>query len=610
MSRMGNAVPAPFRFPHLFDDFTWTCTLERSHDFLITLRDPLVSAQLLAPNSQYILLPTITHIRLSFINIMNGTLDVLQRDIFQRLQKFVQSEEGLIYVYGPEGFGKSFALYQLFCTLSANPNNRVLYIPDCAILNVIGYSRILRAVIAAFSHECDVPFLSDMRRFQTNPTKYWPVVQILIDVYCKKNNLTFYAIFDQYNELNLHERTNAPTDLLGWSEFLGGPLFKIVISDTTNNCDQAFMRGVAALFPFFEGFTPQELFTWRTKHALFPKDSLEWLSDITANIPKQLSEILNLQEMLIANPTMRAPTMDASTIMCAPTMEEVMYDYIRRRFSALHLLHDRHLRKIDAIRPNLEYTTIEQKCMLYMVSNVALPPNERRVFDQTLFFSTPSGHIQPAFPLVREIILQRLEYLDHETLTKEALDSPLPNDAKCRLAQHYIIECLTKRRHISLRLYPIKADDKIRDLDQDVDVDRFYCLLPTGLPDSDLFIPSSEKYNGIAFFLFDHTEAHLYCFQVTVQGEPWVDFNEWAAGTDSKRTIFDGWMDFCSPDMISMVWFVSNPLEVEFQRELNSTEPTKKVLDECSHHFWIPLSDPTVQSQFPALEYFRTSTSK
>ena len=36
-----------------------------------------------------------------------------------------------VYIHGPRGVGKSYSLFEVVCHLRADPNNRVIYVPDC-----------------------------------------------------------------------------------------------------------------------------------------------------------------------------------------------------------------------------------------------------------------------------------------------------------------------------------------------------------------------------------------------------------------------------------------------------------------------------------------------
>jgi len=122
---------------------------------LAALDDLVLKQQLQNPTvGNYINLPIPAHVGLTsrFTNVKeNALLPIIQRQIFTDLQTFVQAKEGLTYVHGPQGFGKSFALYHLFCVLSTYPNNRVLYIPDCGMTNEDSTFKLFKAIGAAFS---------------------------------------------------------------------------------------------------------------------------------------------------------------------------------------------------------------------------------------------------------------------------------------------------------------------------------------------------------------------------------------------------------------------------------------------------------------------------
>ena len=153
----------------------WNNTIESTNKFLSTLREsedlkqPFQnSTQTNTTRTVLLPLPPVGGLTSRFINTeKDGKIPCIKRDSFKPLKEFIERKEGLTYVHGPQGVGKSFALYHLYCTLSINPKNRVMYICDCAELNDDPFSCLIPALVAAFAE--DGLFLSSMVLSFINP---------------------------------------------------------------------------------------------------------------------------------------------------------------------------------------------------------------------------------------------------------------------------------------------------------------------------------------------------------------------------------------------------------------------------------------------------------
>jgi hypothetical protein len=126
----------------------WLNTLNAAHRFLtLDLADPALKTLLetSATGSTALLpLPPVGGLTSRFINNeKDGKIPCIQRDAFTSLKMFIEGKKGLTYVHGPQGVGKSFALYHLYCAQSLNPKNRVMYISDCVLLNNQPYDAIM-----------------------------------------------------------------------------------------------------------------------------------------------------------------------------------------------------------------------------------------------------------------------------------------------------------------------------------------------------------------------------------------------------------------------------------------------------------------------------------
>jgi len=580
----------------------WIDQITQSQAFLAALDDPALKQQLQNPTvGNYINLPIPAYVGLTsrFSNVKeNGMLPLIQRQIFTDLQTRVQAKEGLTYVHGPQGFGKSFALYHLFCALSTYPNNRVLYIPDCDMINEDSIFKLFKAIGAAFAP--DSAFLDSIYPLALSFDNHsWELLLGRIKKYCETNTLTFFAIFDQHNGLKQEQRQRAPTNLLQWPKALNGPFFKLIISASANNSDQPLTKDTPSMFPFMKGLSDVELAAWRAKYAFFVTEaSLTSLTELTANIPFELFEVLQAwKECMKTTPN--------------PTLIEVLAAYRVARLRAIKKSHNEYLEKRGAALPELLYSTTEHKSMFYMINKLPLSAGASTIFDRQLFCEQQQPQsglvtIQPTFPLVLDMVVERLQSLDAAVFTAEVFKSGLPNDAKGRAAEYYIIHAITKRGHLTLPCYSVGQNTLDTKLDLDVAVERFHNLVPADVPTTaTLFVPASPKYKDIDFLLFDPSTSSLYCIQVTVQADPWKHPNTWKPGdgTPAGRTIYDEWMDFCAPTTTTKIWFVAVPLDETIQPK-GKAKP-KAFLAECVDHKWVDFNDPECKTYFPILSSFK-----
>ena len=188
----------------------------------------------------------------------------------------------------------------------------------------------------------------------------------------------------------------------------------------------------------------------------------------------------------------------------------------------------------------------------------------------------------------------------------------MPNDAKGRAAEYYIINTIEKTGHVYLPCKKIGSStvDLTSKLDLDVAVERFHDLLPNKLPTvATMFVPSSPKYSDIDFLIFDPVKSSLHVVQVTVMAEPWRHSNTWKTGAPAKKgqpdqmTIYDHWVKFCKPLITSKIWFVAVPLDSKIQPKGNAKP--KEFLKEYSDHAWVGFNDPDCATHFPILSSFK-----
>lgn len=82
--------------------------------------------------------------------IKGNAICCIRRAAFDTLHVALNAND-FSYLNGPSGMGKSFALYYLYCRLSATRDHRVLYINSCSSLcDSAGVSYLFQVASSAF----------------------------------------------------------------------------------------------------------------------------------------------------------------------------------------------------------------------------------------------------------------------------------------------------------------------------------------------------------------------------------------------------------------------------------------------------------------------------
>jgi hypothetical protein len=562
----------------------WQNTLDAAHRFLtFDLADTALKTLLETPttgSTVLLPLPPVGGLTSRFINNeKNGKIPCIQRDAFTSLKMFVEGKKGLTYVHGPQGVGKSFALYHLYCTLSIDPKNRVMYISNCADLNKTAYHVLYEALTAAFA--LDEPFLQHTRRYTLKLDEIdWKELITYLANYCTASGLTFYAIFDQHNGLDLDLHRYAPTNLTHWPRLLPGA--KIIISASANNEDTPIkMEDDSSPYWFSGGYSPAELNAWQAYFHFFDGQDLSNVTDTTANVPFELDKLRRRHT--------DKPALDLPQLVNA---------FRQSRMLELNLAHRKYR---DQFLQKQEDADIERRCIFYAVNQLPWNPSEECRFDRQLFFLTEEAtgaiYIKPTTPLVREMAILRLVKEDIEYMASNVLGSLFfTNDAKGRTVENYLLHEITKRCSLNVRLHDVGTDSKGEILEvEELEVVRFagYGVPPTKPIGNTMFIPLLSNYPDIDFFIWNHDTQTLYAFQVTVGKDPTDHSNNWVAG----KGLCQSWETFISWKHSHKVWITA--------KSLGKSVSKTKFGKECSAHKFMDIHHKDVTKTFTALKHFK-----
>lgn len=194
---------------------------------------------------------------------------MVEREEIQKIEdEIIGREPGLIYVYGPQGVGKSYSLYHFVCKQKKEQKSRVMYLPNCLVLKINPYQHIFKAILSAFSS--DNEFIEKYFEFLSlvDELKILQKLFELINQYCETNQISFYVVIDQFNSLKQNERETIPLNFVQWNGFF--PKHKVIISVSANNDDSAFYNFDSQMLLVENGYTANELVIWQSQFGFYP----------------------------------------------------------------------------------------------------------------------------------------------------------------------------------------------------------------------------------------------------------------------------------------------------------------------------------------------------
>eukprot|EP00727_Mastigamoeba_balamuthi_P002886 m51a1_g12595 hypothetical protein (628) ;mRNA; f:842-2999 len=205
------------------------------------------------------------------------------------------------YLHGPQGAGKSHALYHAVCALRADPSRyRVVYIPDCRSWAVgkKPFRLVLTAIADAFHADPEIlsgmPPLYETSYMRKHSDDFQEFIETRLPEYCASRGLQLFAVFDQHNGLTQDQRAQLPFSL---PESLPERWIRsalCVVSASANN--EYYLKIAAdAKWPqlvFNRGFTDAEVTSWCAANGLPSPSDESALDDVllwTSSVPYDLS---------------------------------------------------------------------------------------------------------------------------------------------------------------------------------------------------------------------------------------------------------------------------------------------------------------------------------
>jgi hypothetical protein len=228
------------------------------------------------------------------------SISIMLRDRTKELLAFLRDGKAKgAYLHGPQGVGKSHALYYTVCVLRSDPRSRVIYIPDCKRwTSGNSFAFFLEAVVDAFHSDPEVidalPSLYEINDSRQRQSDFEDFVSKALPEFCASRGLQLFAMFDQHNGLTPDQRKQLPFSLPENlpEEWTRSAL--CVVSASANN--EYYLKiandGRWPQLIFNRGFTDAEVASWCAANGLPSPADEPAMNDVllwTSSIPQDLS---------------------------------------------------------------------------------------------------------------------------------------------------------------------------------------------------------------------------------------------------------------------------------------------------------------------------------
>jgi hypothetical protein len=388
------------------------------------------------------------------------TVDLMHREVTTGLEKFLKDNRGqpAVYIHGPQGVGKSFSLYEIVCRFRSQANTRVVYIPDCGGWGALmqeesadeAVSFLLYAILLAFPDDASIEQLClDCELEQQS------VVALLkhLPIYCEKNGLELFAVFDQHNSLKPELRTKFPFSvvesllpyLADWK--LNKAL--VVVSASANN---SYFLKVAADerwpdFPMSKCFSESEFDAWVVKEGFFVGLDHDSVKHWTSLVPLELRILGDTyKKMKHANPLLSL-TQDA----LKKVLDQYTNDRERTLFEQQQKFESEYFKAPEDKDAHI-------RAVVWMSLGISgnTDKGAAKLLNLQLMY-VDDGVVKPTTPLARRLLLSRhnkeFETIFNTTASqvfKASLDE-FTADAKGRTYERYVIRQLEAEKSIHVK---------------------------------------------------------------------------------------------------------------------------------------------------------------
>ncbi|KYQ88916.1 hypothetical protein DLAC_10497 [Tieghemostelium lacteum] len=469
-------------------------------------KDPFTSN---TPNSRY--------------NFENNVLNIIEREITNRLAEFIDATKKTkrtVYIHGPQGFGKSYSIYQIISILR-NDNNIVFYMPDCGTWSSARnpYFYFSEIMYYSFYLVNDDTFVNDYWRSKPFNESNFENFLDELGQHCNRKQYSLYFFFDQHNGIPENKREVYPFSLIEnylahedlWRTSL------ICVSASSNNFYQFGSSKTWPTFRFNSTFTDQE-FQIFSNHFNFKftesfDETLELIKELTNLIPLEIQEIYDIwcnqqkstDLKYIINLYKEKREFEICMNNQVFTRDYLTDDSSKKDFARNVIL-------MELGIPSFKMTLINERLMI------------RR-----------GQIIEATTPLARNILVECWkDELDYKT-TKEGIYklvfnreiAGLTNDVRRGAIEIYIIEEIIRLKEFSfIGFNIIKNNGK---LEKSYITFAVHNLQPfyfngknvkncdSSWHQNQIIIPNASNFPEVDFLIWNSNDKHLYAIQVTIK---------------------------------------------------------------------------------------------
>eukprot|EP00026_Physarum_polycephalum_P004737 Phypoly_transcript_04760.p1 GENE.Phypoly_transcript_04760~~Phypoly_transcript_04760.p1 ORF type:complete len:650 (-),score=82.11 Phypoly_transcript_04760:159-1943(-) len=429
----------PLDPPHISSPFS----AEISKKF----RSDIKNAQFPDKDGDYFQLPA--HYFLHKSAQKRSPITLMNRTKTKEMCDFIVSHRGwpAVVVQGPRGVGKSYNLYQILCTLSCQPNTRVIFV-DCAFWGSLDYETahqfLLECIMHAFAEDPNI--ISQCNAAQTTLS----ITNFLeyIPTYCQEKQLVMYAIFDQHNDLTEEQRKKVP---YSWLEGFLPAVWRTretLMVLTTNKYLQVANNNKWPTFNVNQGYTKTEFEAWAKKEQFFPSVELSDVEYWTNSMPLELEILLQTSKSHVGT--------DA-TALCA-----VLADYRSARRLEFHNLQQKFEEECCSNTNNMDAL---RQAIVWMSLGVRNPYTIETKINPELMFKDEKGIFRAITPIVYEVLTNRNRFPEFSedfdvaaTLVMKAPLHEFPVDAKRRAFEKFVLRKWEQDQAIKTTAFIINPD--------------------------------------------------------------------------------------------------------------------------------------------------------
>ncbi|RIB24536.1 hypothetical protein C2G38_2139225 [Gigaspora rosea] len=534
------------------------------------------------------------------IHIRGGKLPFIYRrschEILSKVRDSIgeKNESRGLYIFGPSGLGKSYSIYYLVAQLRLYNNLiRITYINSCEEWwrshSVHPYELLLNELIYTFSNDELSPLtvadwiefvndgLTESLRNKLDNEERFKTFIIGLRKYVREKQYRWVWVFDQHNALHKHKVLEEyPFSLVKALPTFLNKIGLIIVSASANNEEYPKEFESWEKFSMYSGYTDDEFLEW-CKMRNYEIDS----------DPQLKSQLESIRFWTNAYPL----ELDLwhMTNESTDDLIEKISSYLDWRGTDIKSNHKKFRKTLD----DDEKESLN-RCVVSMILGSTKPGaidgmNRQFMYEKSV---DEGGYIRKTIAAIHPLAQQAIidSHSEHPLNELRDMVSAVFNKDD-RFAELYIKMLLEYTKTLECKI--TKPGKRKPTVAYDLKFKEFSQIIKfvgNGIPTESfnvkkkvLFLPQSDNYPGVDFFIWDNSRKILFSFQVTI--------GTLASHKTSKDNFMNGelrnkWAALCSTEEsnVKFIWLAPDDI-------------LKKDKDKDSLH----LSFSSIKNQFPVL---------